>query len=159
MATRATAGLGAKVAKLKAELADTEKNVKSLKAKLEVELADAEKKVKSLKAKLEVAEMELAPPPKAKVAQVVKAPAEMSFSLRWDEGRDIAETKFYTVEKPYLRTSSSITVRVFLSKLCCSHCCAEYPFFPRCSTSRSSSSISMSSRTPRRFAFDAKVRT
>jgi len=40
----------------------------------------------------------------------IKAPPEMSFCLRWDEEHDIAETKFYSLEKPYLRTSSAISV-------------------------------------------------
>ena len=34
----------------------------------------------------------------------------MSFCLRWDEENDIPETKFYALGKPYLRTSSQITV-------------------------------------------------
>jgi len=42
--------------------------------------------------------------------EIVKALPEMSFCLRWDEEHDIPETKFYTLEKPYLRTSSAITI-------------------------------------------------
>jgi hypothetical protein len=48
--------------------------------------------------------------PQAKQPEKIKAPPEMSFCLRWDQEHDIATTKFYALEKPYLRTSSAITV-------------------------------------------------
>jgi len=40
----------------------------------------------------------------------IKAPEEMSFCLRWDEENDIPGTRFHVLDKPYLRTSSAITV-------------------------------------------------
>lgn len=50
-----------------------------------------------------------APPPKT-ARPPAEAPAEMSFCLRWDKEHDIPETKFYHLEKPYLRTSSQISI-------------------------------------------------
>jgi len=40
----------------------------------------------------------------------LKAPPEMSFCLRWDEANDIPGSKLKSLEKPYLRTSSAITI-------------------------------------------------
>lgn len=41
----------------------------------------------------------------------LKAPAEMSFCLRWNEDEDIEGTPLKALEKPYLRTSSAISIQ------------------------------------------------
>ena len=74
-------------------------NSKRSKAKEEVE--------EPAKEKTEGEAVEAVAPP---ATGPIKAPPEMSFCLRWDEENDIEGTKFYTLEKPYLRTSSAISI-------------------------------------------------